>query len=62
MHKMQLTEGYETVGENEDAVTADFSRVPSTKDKIVLHHYAPNRGASMRLRYGGKMPWVVRWQ
>ena len=51
IHKMQLTEGYETVGENGDVVTAKFSRVPSTKDKIVLHHYA----TKSRSEYEDKM-------
>lgn len=57
VHKTQLKEGYETVGENGDVVTEAYYRVPSTKDKIVLHHYATKsrREYEVKLQRGDVM-------
>ncbi len=39
-HKMDLKEGYKTLGENGDEVTGHAWRVPGTKEKAALHHYS----------------------
>lgn len=38
-HKMDLRDGFITVGENGDEITRHAWRVPSTKNKLAIHHY-----------------------